>query len=120
MTLEIMEIIFELVQIFVCILEAYLMIDFFSAFFPIKERLDKTYTKTALICGAAFCVYVVNLLNSSTVNIVSMQFIYISIIFLFFQGKLHKKILYYITATVVMIGSEFLFIVLLSLDASLH
>ncbi|MBO5210032.1 MAG: GHKL domain-containing protein [Lachnospiraceae bacterium] len=62
-------------------------------------------------------MHIINQLNSSTVNIISMQFIYVSIILLFFQGKLYKKILYYITATVVMIGSEFLFIVLLSLDA---
>lgn len=118
MTLEIMEIIFELVQIFVCILEAYLMIDFFSAFFPIKERLDKTYTKTALICGAAFCVYVVNLQDNPTINVLAMQVIYISIILLVFQGKIYLKAFYYITATAIMIGSDFLFVVLLSLNTS--
>lgn len=45
-----------------------------------------------------------------------MQILYFSIILFCFQGKLYKKILYYITATVVMISSEFLIIVLLSLD----
>lgn len=39
-----MEVIFKLVQIFICVLEAYLIIDFFMAFFKLRGFWDKKYT----------------------------------------------------------------------------
>lgn len=111
-----MEIIFTLVQIFICVLEAYLVIDFFSAFFKLRELFDKKYTKVCLVLGVAACIRVINILNSTTVNMLATFTIYLAIIIIFFQGKLLKKFLYYITAVIIMLGSEFLGIILLSLQ----
>lgn len=110
-----MEIVFKLVQIFICVLEAYLIIDFFMAFFKLREFFDKKYTKMILISGTAVCIHVINVLNSTTINMIATFIIYFSIIIFFFQGKLFRKFLYYITAVIIMLGSEFLGIILLSL-----
>ena len=111
-----MEIIFKLVQIFICVLEAYLAVDFFSAFFRLRELFERKWTRLVLILGISICVYIINLQNSTTLNIITMQVIYISIILIFYQGKLLKKFICYITVTAIMVGSEFLGIILLSLQ----
>ena len=111
-----MEIIFTLVQIFICVLEAYLIIDFFSAFFELRVLFDKKNTRVGLIIGVAACIRAINVLNNTTINMIATFTIYLSIIIIFFQGKLLKKFLYYITAVIIMLGSEFLGIVLLSLQ----
>ena len=109
--------IYRLVQVFVCIFEVYLMFDFFSSFFNLKEVLDEKYTKVLMVLGNSACVFIVNSLNNSVVNIVAMQVIYLSMLFGAFKGGLFKRILYYIMATAIMAGSEFIAIVLLSLPS---
>ncbi|MCI8358056.1 MAG: GHKL domain-containing protein [Lachnospiraceae bacterium] len=111
-----MEVIFKLVQIFICVLEAYLIIDFFMAFFKLRGFWDKKYTRTGLISGIALCIYSINIFNSTTLNMIATFVIYLSVILFFFQGKLFKKFLYYITVVIIMLGSEFLGVILLSLQ----
>ena len=110
-----MEVVFEFVKLFVCILEAYLMFDFYMAFFPIREKFHRKYIKGAAVIITAVCVRVVNCWNSSTLNIIAMQIIYFSMIWLMFCGRIIKKIFYYLLATAIMIGSEFLWIVIMAL-----
>ena len=110
------EMIFRLVQIFICVLEAYLIIDFFMAFFRFRESVDGKYTKLWLVTGTAICIRAINLLNSTSLNMAATFIIYFSIIIFFFQGKLFSKFLYYITAVIIMLGSEFLGVILLSLQ----
>ncbi|MDE7404151.1 MAG: hypothetical protein K2M81_03500, partial [Lachnospiraceae bacterium] len=105
------------VQVFACIFEVYLMFDFFLSFFPLKEKLNDKYTKLMIVLGNSASVFVVNSLNSSVVNIVAMQVIYLSMLFGAFEGGRFKRILYYIMATAIMAGSEFIAIVLLSVPS---
>ncbi|MDE7444521.1 MAG: GHKL domain-containing protein [Lachnospiraceae bacterium] len=105
------------VQVFACIFEVYLMFDFFLSFFPLKEKLNDKYTKPMIVLGNSACVFIVNSLNSSVVNIVAMQAIYLSMLFGAFEGGRFKRILYYIMATAIMAGSEFFAIVLLSVPS---
>ena len=109
-----MEFIFKSVQIFICVLEAYLMFDFFLAFFPLKERLRNIFMKTVVVLCTAGCVYLVNSLDSSIINIVGMQIIYITMIIAAFQESFFRKFPYYLMATAIMAGSEFLCIIFLS------
>lgn len=113
-----MEIVFKLVQIFICVLEAYLIIDFFMAFFKLKMLFDRKYTEMGLILGAAACTRAVNTLNNTTLNMIAAFVVYLVIIVLFFQGKLLRKFLYFITVMIIMVGSEFLVIILLSLQTA--
>lgn len=112
----IMDLIFRLVQILICVLEAYLVLDFFSAFFKLKYCFAGKYTLAVLISATAAGVCGINALDNATINIVAMFIIYLAIIIIFFQGKLFKKFLYYITAMIIMTGGEFLFVVMMSLQ----
>lgn len=109
--------IYRLVQVFVCIFEVYLMFDFFSSFFPLKEALSEKYTKVLIVLGNSACVFIVNALNNSVINIAAMQVIYLLILFGAFRGGFVKRIVYYVMATAIMAGSEFIAIVLLSLPS---
>ena len=109
-----MEVIFELFEVSLCVLEAYLMIDFFMTFFPLRRRLQKKYVKLTAVVMTAVCVKVVNLLDSSTVNLIAMQIIYLSVLFGMFVGKALKKIFCYLVALAIMMGSEFLWIVIMA------
>lgn len=112
-----METLFEFVQIFLCILEAYLMFDFFMAFFSLRENLRNKYVKAAIVLITAGLVRTVNALDNSMANIIGMQIIYLSLLFGGFLGNFLKKIFCYVLATAIMVGSEFLWVVLLSLPA---
>lgn len=109
-----MENVFTFVGIFICFLEAYLMIDFFMAFFPLREVLQKKYTKIAAVVMTAVCVRIVNSFNSSTFNIIAMQVIYLSLLFGMFKGNAFKKVFCHLVALAIMMGSEFLWIVVMS------
>ena len=109
-----MENVFAFVGIFICFLEAYLMIDFFMAFFPLRDALQKKYTKIAAVVMTAVCVRIVNSFNSSTFNIIAMQVIYLSLLFGMFKGNAFKKIFCHLVALAIMMGSEFLWIVVMS------
>lgn len=112
-----MEIVYELVQIFVCVFEVYLMFDFFSSFFSLKESLKSKYAKVGIVSGLSVCVYFVNRIGSSGVNVFFMQVFYLMLVFLAFSGDVLKKLLHYIIASMIMLSSEFLFLLILS-DAS--
>lgn len=112
----IMGFIFESVQVLICVLEVYLVFDFFSTFFGLRCRFAGRYTQAALIPAIAAGVYGINTFNNATVNIISMFMNYLAVILIFFQGKLFKKFLYYITAMIIMAGGDFLFVVMMSLQ----
>lgn len=117
-----MEVVFELVEVFICVLEAYLMFDFYMAFFPLREVFRKKYVKAAAVVITAVCVRVINSVGSSTINILSMQIIYVLLLFGMFKGKFLKKVFGYFIATAIMIGSEFLWVVIMAAppDFSMH
>lgn len=109
-----MDLLYESVQILVCIFEAYLMFDFFSAFFTRRSFFQKKYASIGIVLVVSACVYAVNTLDSSRVNLLSMQVIYLSLIFVVFEGSYLKRIAYDVIANVIMAGSEFLLILILS------
>ena len=105
-----MKSIFELVHVFVCVFEAYLMIDFYTALFSLREMFRKKYIKIEAVVMTAFCVRLVYCLNSSVVNVIVIQFIYLFILLLMFYGTIIKKLFYFLLATTIMIGSKVLWI----------
>ena len=109
-----MEWVFKIVEVFICVLEAYLMFDFYKTFFSLRECFQKKYVNVAAVVTTAVCVRLVNTLDSSTINIVGMQVIYLSLLFVLFVGKTLRKIFCYLIATAIMIGSELLLMIVLS------
>lgn len=109
-----MDLLYEFVQILICIFEAFLMFDFFSAFFTRKPFFQKKYAPACVVLLISVCVYAVNALDSSKINLVSMQIIYLGLILVVFEGSFLKRIAYDVIANVIMAGSEFLLIIILS------
>lgn len=112
-----MEAIFDFVEVFICVLEAYLMFDFFMAFFPLRKCFQRKYVKVAAVVMTAVCVRLVNCLDSSMINFIGMLIIYLSLLLGMFCGNMLKKIACYIVAFAIMMGSEFLWIVLMALPS---
>lgn len=109
-----MEAVFEVVEVFICVLEAYLMFDFYKAFFSLRECFQKKYVNVAAVVITAVCVRLVNTFGSSTVNIVAMQVIYLSLLFGLFAGNILKKVFCHLVALAIMMGSELLLMFVLS------
>lgn len=110
-----MENIFELVHVFVCVFEAYLMFDFYTSFFSFREMFQKKHIKIEAVVMTAFCVRLINYLNSPILNGITLQFIYLFILLIMFYGTIIKKLLYYMVAIAILIGSKVLWIRLISL-----
>ena len=109
-----MEWVFKIVEVFICVLEAYLMFDFYKTFFSLRECFQKKYVNVAAVVTTAVCVRLVNTLDSSTINIVGMQVIYLSLLFVLFEGNIFKKIFCHLVALAIMMGSELLLMIVLS------
>ena len=109
-----MEWIFKLVEVFICVLEAYLMYDFYKSFFSVRECFRKKYVNVTAVVITAVCVRLVNTLGSSTVNIVAMQVIYLTLLFGVFVGNGLKKVFCHLVALAIMMGSELLLMIVLS------
>ena len=108
---------YEFVQILICVFEAYLMLDFFSSFFNVRDLFDKRFSGPCIVIVTAACVYGVNSYDKSGVNLIAMQIIYLLLVLVVFEGGVLKRIAYDLIANVIMAGSEFLFIVLLSVPS---
>ena len=109
-----MDITFFLLNILICLMEAFLMVDFYAAFFKLRENVDRSYTKWTVIVCAATLVRLVNCFNSTGINLIAMQIIYLSILLFFFKGSLPKKIFCFLVTDIIMIGVEFLWMVMMS------
>ena len=115
-----MESTFFLLNLLICLIEAFLMVDFYAAFFRLRENVDCKYTKWGVIVGAAALVRLVNCLNSTGINLLAMQIIYFSILLIFFKGSLPKKIFCFLVTDIIMIGVEFLWMVMMSHPADYY
>ncbi len=113
-----MEIVYKIVQLLVCLFEVYLMFDFFSSFFSFRKILQHKCAKIGIVLALSLCVYIVNCFGSSVVNLLSMLVIYLCLLLLAFEGSYIKKISYYLTAIAIMVGSEFLFVILKELPSN--
>ena len=109
-----MEVTFELLNLLICLIEAFLMVDFYAAFFKLRESMEHSYTKWIIIVGAAGIVRVVNCFNNTGLNLLAMQIIYFSVLLIFFRGSLSKKIFCFLVTDIIMIGVEFLWMVMMS------
>lgn len=109
-----MEITFFLLNILICLIEAFLMVDFYAAFFKLRENVDRSYTKWVIIVGAAVLVRLVNCFNNTGINLIAMQIIYFSILLFLFKGSLPKKIFCFLLTDIIMISVEFLWMVMMS------
>ena len=115
-----MEITFFLLNLLICLIEAFLMVDFYAAFFKLREMVEGRYTKWVIIIGTAVLVRGINCFNNAGLNLIAMQVIYLSILLIFFVGTLPKKIFCFLVTFIIMVGVEFLWMVMMSHPADIY
>lgn len=94
---------------FGCILEVFLIYDYFSNFFELK--VDKRHIKTIAV-STCLLLFGINMIKNSYVNLICfplLMWIFVSVLF---EGKTGIRLGYFISAYVIMIGVEFLYIIL--------
>lgn len=93
-----------LILFFCCVIEIFLIYDYFYNFFEIK--IERKYIKT--VCAEAIgAIFLINILNLVLIPII--LWIFVTVLFDF---KLRIRFVYFIMAYIVMIGVEFLYIIL--------
>ncbi len=97
------------VILFGCILEIFLLFDYFRNFFEYK--LKKKYIISIFI-GACLILFGINMIGNATINLFMVPILLWIFVSLLFESKLGVRIGYFITAYMVMVGAEFLFLIL--------
>lgn len=98
-----------LILFFCCVIEIFLIYDYFYNFFEIK--IERKYIKT--VCAEAIgAIFLINILQSNILNLVLIPIILWIFVTVLFDSKLRIRFVYFIMAYIVMIGVEFLYIIL--------
>ena len=98
-----------LILFFCCVIEIFLIYDYFYNFFAIK--IKRKYIKT--VCAEAIvAIFLINILQSNILNLVLIPIILWIFVTVLFDFKLRIRFVYFIMASIVMIGVEFLYIIL--------
>lgn len=92
-----------------CIIEVFILYDYFKNFFDIKVK--RRYIK--IICaGTVGVIYCVNILQNNLLNLVLIPVVLWIFVTLLFDAKLGFRFVYFSIAYIVMIAAEFLYIIL--------
>ncbi len=98
-----------IILFFCCVIEVYVLYDYFCNFFELRYR--EKYTK--IICiGTVSTIYLINTLQSNLLNLVLVCLVLWTFSAVVFDAKLGSQTLYFVMAYIVMIGVEFLYIIL--------
>ncbi len=99
----------DCILLFGCILEVFLVYDYFRNFFELKVR--KKYVGILMI-ATCFGIYGINMIGYANVNLFLFPLLMWIFVSLVFDSRLGTRIGYFISAYVVMIGVEFLYLIL--------
>lgn len=99
---------FYITNYLVCVFDIYLMYDFVGYYEGVKPCFQKSRRIVPLILFVALSVFFVNLLNSTTLNLVFTLITNFLFICLVMKGRLLEKSMYFLTVLAVQYGGEFL------------
>ena len=108
----------ESISCIICIFEILILFDFLNAFFEVNERYDQKNKRIFVILFFSTMVYFINLFDNTFVNLIGIPVVYLILGIGIFKGNTYKKIMYCIIAYVILLGTEFLFAVILSLTSN--
>lgn len=98
-----------------CVAEICIFYDFFCGFFNLRVCFQVLWKRVLLILSLAVCLFCVNLLGNTYLNLACTCLIIWGCCTLLFRGYVGMKVLCGIVALLVGVGCEFLFSVLLSI-----
>lgn len=94
-----------------CVIEVFLLFDYFYNFFPIKERWTKKNV-WAIAIGVCLTLFLINLFKNGFLNLIFIPILLWSFVWIVFEAKISVKLGYFIIAYAVMIGVEFLYLIM--------
>lgn len=97
-----------------CVVEVFLLYDYFENFFEIKTKYIKI-----VYAGTVGAVFLINMLQNSIMNLIFIPIILWIFVTVIFDSKLGIRFVYFIMAYIVMVGVEFLYIILSDTTATL-
>lgn len=97
------------VMLFGCIVEVFLLFDYFKNFFEFKLNKKKITITFIMTC---FALFGINMLGNATVNLILIPILLWSFVSILYESKVGVRIGYFVIAYLVMIGVEFLYAIL--------
>lgn len=107
----------KIILLMTCIFEIYILYDFFKSFFDLRKILTKNLNRNIVIIIAVLSEYIINNLNNAFLNLILVTMVYFLFVNICFEGNRWIKMGYFIIAYVLILGCEFLFVILLSIPA---
>lgn len=101
-----------------CIIEIFLLFDYFYNFFPIKERWSNKNVGI-IAFNVCFILFGINLQKNGFFNLVAIPILLWIFVSLIFEAKVGVRIGYFIIAYTVMIAVEFLYLIISEVTLSL-
>lgn len=103
-----------LILFFCCIIEVFVLYDYFCNFFDVKIKYKK------IVCVGTICtIYLINTLQSNLLNLILIPVVLWIFVTVLFDAKLGMRFVYFAMAYIIMIGVEFLYIILSNTTTSL-
>lgn len=99
----------KFILFFCCVIEVFVLYDYFCNFFDIKVK--RKYIKPIYV-GTICIIYLINTLQNNILNLLLVPIVLWVFITLLFDAKLQIRFAYFVMAYIVMIGVEFLYIIL--------
>lgn len=100
-----------------CIVEVYILFDFFEAFFDVRKRMWSKWKIMLVSAFTVFCIFVVNTVCISYLNLLAFFMILWIYTVMLFDAGIGGRLLYLLIACSIFWGCEFLFMILLELPA---
>lgn len=98
-----------LILFFCCIIEVFLLYDYFGNFFEVK--IKRKYIKIVCV-GTTGAIYLINTLQSNLLNLILIPVLLWFFVTLLYDAKPGIRFGYFAMAYIIMIGVEFLYIIL--------
>lgn len=108
----------KLVLFFTCVVEIYIIFDYFNNFFEIRKQLKNSKIAVwGISILAIILLFIVNLQENAYVNLtgfIALFFVYVTVLF---YASIGNRILHMCIAITIFSGCEFLFAILLSIPS---
>lgn len=108
----------KIIMLIGCIIEIYLIFDYFYNFFSIKEKWSNKNV-WVIASSASLLLFCINLFKNGFINLIVIPILLWSFVSLVFEAKAGVRLGYFITAYAIMIGVEFLHLVISEITLSL-
>lgn len=108
---------YEMCMLFSSMIEIYIVLDFFDAFHKRRIRFRGVVSDITIWLIFVVINFLINLQNSSVINIIGIAISYFIMIMLLYSGNFWMKTIHWITVILVGFGLEFIFITVFSISA---